>query len=52
MQRDEIVILGPPQRLSKDDALTFAAWIGALTGAGDDFQKRLDEICSLWLHGV
>ena len=47
MQADEIVVLMPPRRLSKDDALTFAAWIVALTGAGDDFQKRLDEICSL-----
>jgi hypothetical protein len=46
-QGDWIVILGPPRRLSKDDALTFAAWIVALTGAGDEFQKRLDEICSL-----
>ena len=47
MQRDEIVILGPPHRLSKDAALTFAAWIVALAGTGDDFQKRLDEIYSL-----
>ncbi len=47
MQADEIVVLMPPRRLSKDDALTFAAWIVALAGAGDDFQKRLDEICSL-----
>lgn len=46
-QGDWIVILGPPQRLSKDAALTFAAWIVALTGSGDEFQKRLDEICSL-----
>lgn len=47
MQGDSIVILGPPRRLSKDSALTFAAWIVALTGAGDEFQKRLEEICSL-----
>ena len=47
MQAGEIVVLMPPRRLSKDDALTFAAWIVALAGAGDDFQKRLDEICSL-----
>ena len=47
MQGDSIVILGSPRRLSKDDALTFAAWIVALTGAEDEFQKRLNEICSL-----
>jgi len=47
MQGDSIVILGPPRRLSKDAALTFAAWIVALANAGDEFQKRLDEICSL-----
>jgi len=47
MQGGEIVILMPPKRLSKDVALTFAAWIVALADSGDDFQKRLDEICSL-----
>jgi len=47
MQGDSIVIFGPPRRLSKDAALTFAAWIVALANAGDEFQKRLDEICSL-----
>ena len=49
MQGDSIVILGPPRRLSKDDALTFAAWIVALTGRDDEFQKRLtdaQDVCS------
>jgi len=47
MQGDEIVVLIPPKRLSKDDALTFAAWIVALTGNSEEFSKRLDKICSL-----
>ena len=47
VQADKIVILMPPRRLSKDDALTFAAWIVALADRGDDFSKRLDEIFSL-----
>ena len=47
MQRNEIVILMPPRRLSKDAALTFAAWIVAVAAGVDEFGKRLDEICSL-----
>lgn len=48
VQGDKIVILLPPQRLSKDAALTFAAWIVALAEGGtEEFSKRLDEIFSL-----
>ena len=47
MQGNEIVVLMPPKRLSKDAALTFAAWIVAITGRDDEFRERLDQICSL-----
>ena len=47
VQGDSIVVLMPPRRLSKDDAITFAAWIVALADQGDEFSKRLDEIFSL-----
>ncbi len=43
----DIVILIPPTRLSRDDALAFAAWIVAIADpAGDDFAKKLAEICA------
>lgn len=47
VQGDSIVVLMPPRRLSKDAALTFAAWIVALADRDDEFSKRLDEIWRL-----
>lgn len=48
---DEIVILNPPARMarmSRVDALTFAAWIVAVADIGDDptFAEILDAVRS------
>jgi len=48
MQGGDIIILLPPRKLSKNSAITFAAWIVALAERGEgEFQSRLNEIMAL-----
>lgn len=43
----DIVIMNPPSRLSKEDALMFAAWIVALADmSGEQFEKALEAVWS------
>jgi hypothetical protein len=44
LQGQNIVILNPPSRLSKDDALLFAAWIVALADYEHDGIDAFNEV--------
>ena len=48
VQAENIIILMPPRKLSKDDAVEFAAWIVALAETRENqFLSMLDEINSI-----
>jgi len=44
---DSIVILNPPSRLTKEEALVLAAWLVALADpAGEDFTEIMEAVAS------
>ena len=44
---EDVLIMNPPQRLTKDEAVEFAAWLVAVAGADEkEFNAKFQEVCS------